>query len=364
MRIHQWPRTCTTRCKKTPVCLRIACAFCVLGAVSMPFHAHSRQFAQPGEHLPPQHRAGFERGSTLFQRVFTPATGLGPEFNAVSCASCHRAPVVGGSGGNDSTSFVDWIYTDAADALGEPGQRLSLSLTGSTRPVRSTTHIERRTPPLFGVGQLESIPVQQLLARSDPFDADQDGVSGRLPLRDGCYGRFGWQSTVCDVPSFVTSALTHEIGILVFPRSQREISRSDVADLAAFVRGLGPPPPPPQSRLGDELFERIRCAECHTPVTGVARPGGALIQVRAYTDLLLHEMGNGRRHGEQDSRTEFRTPALWGAAATGPYLHDGSAATLEQAVLRHGGEATESRRLFSGLDAETRLQLLRFLATR
>jgi di-heme oxidoreductase (putative peroxidase) len=68
-------------------------------------------------------------------------------------------------------------------------------------------------------------------------------------------------------------------------------------------------------------------------VTGVATISGKEHEVKAYTDLLLHEMGSAPRTGEGDSRNEFRTSALWGVIATGPYLHDGSAATLEQAIL-------------------------------
>ena len=102
------------------------------------------------------------------------------------------------------------------------------------------------------------------------------------------------------------------------------------------------------------------------PHTGdwTATVGGALVQVRAYTDSLVHEMGAGRQDGEQDSRTEFRTPALWGVAQIGPYLHDGSAATLQGAIVRHGGEAAESRRRFFRLDSDSQQQLLRFVATR
>jgi CxxC motif-containing protein (DUF1111 family) len=226
------------------------------------------------------------------------------------------------------------------------------------------THARRRPPALFGLGQLEAIPIEQLQLRSDPSDGDADGVSGRLPWRDECFGRFGWQSTVCDIHTFVVGALNNELGIVSFPRSRREISRPDVADLAAYVRGLAPPSPP-VSRDGAELFERAQCATCHTPVTGVATIGGKDHEVEAYTDLLLHEMGKGPRRGEQDSRTEFRTPALWGNASTGPpYLHDGSAATLELAILRHAGEATRSRQLFSTLSRTQKHELMRFVSTR
>jgi CxxC motif-containing protein (DUF1111 family) len=77
-------------------------------------------------------------------------------------------------------------------------------------------------------------------------------------------------------------------------------------------------------------------------------------------------MGAGaRRHQQRDSRTEFRTPALWGVASTGPpYLHDASAATIEEAILRHGGEAARSRQLFKELNRIEKRRLLGFVRGR
>lgn len=111
-----------------PVGLRIACGVGLLGVLSMPFHAQSPWVGQPAEHLSPLHRAVFERGLTLFQTVFTPSTGLGPAFNAVSCASCHQAPVVGGSGGTESKRVTAmlasgrhaWVYVHARGAPDGP----------------------------------------------------------------------------------------------------------------------------------------------------------------------------------------------------------------------------------------------------
>jgi CxxC motif-containing protein (DUF1111 family) len=300
---------------------------------------------------------------SLFRKHFTSIEGLGPEFNAVSCVSCHNTPVVGGSG-TVKHQFVEWAYNADSDALGAAGQRFAVTPTGATVQISSSADERRKPPPLFGLGLLEAISIDDLRSHSDPFDADRDGVSGRLPLRDDCYGRFGWQSTVCDIGMFVEGALNNELGIETKPRSRREISKSDVLDLAAYVRGL-PPPQTPPSHEGADLFERALCAKCHRPVSGVATVADHSVQVRAYTDLLVHEMGNGRHEGDQDSRTEFRTPPLWGNASTGPpYLHDGSAASLEDAILHHAGEAADSRRRFSTLNRAEKLQLLQFVSTR
>jgi CxxC motif-containing protein (DUF1111 family) len=335
----------------------------LLACIVSAYSARPRAFEEPAHNLGARPMNSVHRGLTLFEKSFTVREGLGPQFNAISCASCHDAPVVGGSGQN-ADKLVNWMYDDDSDALGAPEQRFALTPIGATIRIPSTTKARRKPPSLFGLGQLEAIPVEDLRSHSDAFDANHDGISGRLPWRDDCFGRFGWQSSVCDIRTFVEGALSRELGIVTGPRSRREISKTDVLDLVAYVRGLAPPRSA-GSHDGVELFERALCSKCHTPVTGVARLAVEQFEVRAYTDLLVHEMGSGRRTGEWDSRTEFRTPALWGIASTGPpYLHDGSAATLEKAIMGHAGEATDSRRLFSTLNRTEKLQLLRFVSTR
>jgi CxxC motif-containing protein (DUF1111 family) len=310
----------------------------------------------------PEQERAFHRGKTLFQKSFTPAEGLGPELNASSCASCHSTPTIGGRGPADRPS-VDWVYADERDLLGAPAARFVVDATGAIVPAGSGARERRRIPTLFGVGLLEAVSINELLARHDPMDRDRDGISGRLPWRDGCHGRFGWQSTACDVQSFVESALANELGIQTRPGRRREISEGRLSDLMTFVRLL--PPSSFNEESGRDVFERAHCSSCHVPVTGMARLSRTTVPARAYTDLLLHEMGEGPLVGETGSRTEVRTPSLWGRAGAGaPYWHDGSAATLPEAILRHHGEGEQSRRLYVALDRSDQQRLIRFVRTR
>jgi CxxC motif-containing protein (DUF1111 family) len=303
------------------------------------------------------------RGAVLFSQAFTRAEGLGPDFNAESCVSCHATPRPGGAGSQPHT-LVPWTYGDDTDGLGVPAQQFTITAAGDTVPLPVTTPVRRRTPSLFGLGYLEAIPDTDLRAPSDPFDASGDGISGRLPWREACFGRFGWQSTVCDIPAFVAGALSRELGIETLPRSRSEIADDDAAALAAFVRSLAPLPPT-GSDDGAELFERAQCAACHRPLTGVIVLDGQAVPIRAYTDLLLHEMGDRPLHTAQESRTELRTPPLWGLGSIGPpYLHDGSARTIEEAIRRHGGEASRARQRFAALTRAERARLVRFVASR
>ena len=66
---------------------------------------------------------------------------------------------------------------------------------------------------------------------------------------------------------------------------------------------------------------------------------------------------------QEDPRQEWKTPPLWGVRDSGPYLHDGRAATIEDAVLQHGGEATSSAKRFRELSDVERAQLLTFLSS-
>jgi hypothetical protein len=100
-------------------------------------------------------------------------------------------------------------------------------------------------------------------------------------------------------------------------------------------------PPSERSIRGAEIFDEIGCATCHTP-----RLNGPRGPLHVYSDLLLHDMGEELADGFEmgvATGSEFRTQPLWGLAATGPYLHDGRAETIEESVLLHGGESQGSR---------------------
>ena len=64
---------------------------------------------------------------------------------------------------------------------------------------------------------------------------------------------------------------------------------------------------------------------------------------------------------ERASGSEFRTAPLWGARFSAPYLHDGRAATLEDAIAAHGGEAQQARNGFLALPAEARAALVAYI---
>jgi len=70
------------------------------------------------------------------------------------------------------------------------------------------------------------------------------------------------------------------------------------------------------------------------------------------------QAGAGRIHARED---EWRTPPLWGLHHSAPYLHDGRAATIDEAIRLHGGEAAPSAHRYRQLAPRDRGQLERFL---
>jgi cytochrome c peroxidase len=74
-------------------------------------------------------------------------------------------------------------------------------------------------------------------------------------------------------------------------------------------------------------------------------------------------LGLPERPDDEPKASEWKTPALWGVADSAPYLHDGSAATLADAIQQHGGDAKIVRERYNALSPSDRAALLVFLGT-
>ena len=83
-----------------------------------------------------------------------------------------------------------------------------------------------------------------------------------------------------------------------------------------------------------------------------------------FADLKRHDMGPRLAESAGSPLDRFFTTArLWGVADTAPYLHDGRATTLTEAILWHGGEAEDARQAFADLSDSGKRDLLSFLRT-
>jgi CxxC motif-containing protein (DUF1111 family) len=267
-------------------------------------------------------------------------------------------------------------------------------------PLDAGTRLSLRVPPaVFGLGLLEAVPEQEVVAFADPEDADNDGVSGKAQqVRDPAsgrtvVGRFGWKASQPSLAAQSAAALAHDLGVTsplfsthvvdettnaaVF---RREIGESELNALVQYLRALAVPArrhwTKPVVRSGEALFHTIGCSDCHRPrlTTGQVPRWPELTRqtIHAYTDLLLHDMGAPLADEVAESRasgSEWRTPPLWGLGllhiVSGPagLLHDGRARSPEEAILWHGGEAEDSRTRFVALPRKERDALLEFLAS-
>ncbi len=332
--------------------------------------------------------AAFQRGKEVFTRRFLRSEGHGPDFNTASCRACHEIPVTGGSAPLYRNFFLGQNSSPSGPVGAFEGNQLvarSFSHVRAARePISAAIQVvaQRNAPPMFGLGQLERIPEADILANQDPFDDDGDGISGFANFDLAAVGRFGYKAQSGSLVSFVRGPLFNQMGITTDPLPalaqvgapdqptrdndgvpDPELPAAELRDLVTFVRELAPPSPLPmdaEARAGEQLFLTIGCAKCHIP--NIVRSG---TPVFAFTDLLLHDLGapngDGVRMGNATSR-EFRTQPLWGLRHHAPFLHDGRADTIEEAILEHGGEATASRDAFAG--HPNRAALVRFLETR
>ncbi|MCB1866005.1 MAG: hypothetical protein KDG50_11280 [Chromatiales bacterium] len=267
----------------------------------------------------------------------------------------------------------------------------------------------RIAPQMVGLGLLEAIPAEAILALADPDDTNDDGISGRanrvwsLAEQRVMLGRFGWKAGEPSVDEQSQGAFAGDIGISVplHPAGAGECTArqtacqdapngnseqyhgleadSTITDLVGFYsRNLAVPGrrdvDDPEVLAGKRLFYETGCTGCHHPQFKTAalpdRPEQSSQLIWPYTDLLLHDMGEGladhRPEGEASGR-EWRTAPLWGIGLTpvvnghSYYLHDGRARNLLEAILWHGGEAEKQRDAVLRMSELERGRLLRFV---
>jgi CxxC motif-containing protein (DUF1111 family) len=347
----------------------------------------------------------FRLGLEDFTEVETAEDGLGPAFNATSCAACHNVPAIGGTSLVLETRAAYRNATGAFDALDASGNTLMhlFSVPQHTcQPVMpaDVNVVARRTPiPVFGAGLVEAISDDTLLALEDPFDRDRNGVIGRAAIvvdvatGERRVGRFGWKAQQATLLAFGADAYRNEMGITndLFPvefafgmtaeqmkhcdlRPDPEDARDPITrrrgidNFEAFMRFLAPVSRGPVDEIvrdGERIFNAIGCAACHVPAltTGPnANPAFHRKNVPLFSDLLLHDIGTGDGIQQGAAKPdEMRTPALWGLRHRRPFLHDGSAFTIEDAIQRHQREAELARRGFLQLPSDDRQRLLAFL---
>ncbi|NNE91946.1 MAG: c-type cytochrome, partial [Verrucomicrobiales bacterium] len=266
------------------------------------------------------------------------------------------------------------------------------SLRKPTYTFDKAPHLElspRIAPPVFGVGLLEAVEYRTTLQKlTDSWDANGDGISGHVNYipdspRSTVVGWFGWKANQHSVRTQTAAAFFHDMGVSsdfhLESFDKPEIDRHNLERVVLYLQTLAPPAQRdrenPAVMRGEKLFRSAKCAVCHVPELQTGKHPDGIAQlsnqvIRPFTDLLLHNMGDGLADGLIDHSAdgdEWRTPPLWGIGLTETvsghtfFLHDGRARNLTEAILWHGGEGADSAESFRKMTAKERDDLLAFL---
>lgn len=416
-------------------------------------------FSHPVPGLTFDQQTWFATGNSFFKQnwVTAPSStagrdGVGPIMNAFSCSGCHLNDgrgEPGGSIGPSTSALLLRLSIPGEDAHGGPlpdatygGQLQNMSIIGVLpegsvsilsqvitgqladgepyeliKPVynlsgnygafSSSVMVSPRVgQQVIGMGLLEAINEQDILANEDPNDADGDGISGRVnrvwdyTLQATVVGRFGWKANQPSILQQTAGALVGDLGITnsIFGAENctsaeqdcqnapngndapnaYEINDIQLQRITFYLAALSVPgrrnAKDAQVLSGKQTFMNIGCGDCHRPsyTTGNYALVSALSnqKIFPYTDMLLHDMGDDLADGRPDylaNGNEWRTPPLWGIGLIQTVnghtrlLHDGRARTLQEAILWHGGEAAPTVQRYKQLSAAEREDLILFL---
>jgi CxxC motif-containing protein (DUF1111 family) len=373
--------------------------------------------------------AAFTNFKQAFVEVDGVPEGLGPQFNMDSCGGCHAHPAVGGSSPainpqvamatklgatntvprfikqNGPVREVRFIRNSDGspdggvhDLFSIKGRADANGCTAAQTDFSNTSNLIFRIPtPAFGLGLIEAIPDYAI---RDNIAANSQqkrflGISGHVNTNgnDGTVTRFGWKAQNKSLAIFSGEAYNVEQGVTneLFPqeRDTTPTCRSngtpedhmnlgtsepgDVIQFSTFMRLLAPPAPvhlTSSATDGQNLFNKIGCALCHTPSLTTGKSMSAAltnVTVNLYSDLAVHNMGQeladnitqGSAQGD-----EFRTAPLWGLGQRIFFLHDGRTSDLVQAIQAHssrGSEANTVIQIFNSLRNSDQQDILNFL---
>jgi CxxC motif-containing protein (DUF1111 family) len=365
--------------------------------------------------------ATFAADEGVFMEEEDIGDGLGPVYNARSCVDCHAQPNVGGTsqvtelrvGHTDGAgNFVNPTITINDGANSIPNRSLvndrAICAQATERvPGTETIHALRASNNVLGDGFVEAIDSNTLLAIAN----NQPGQSGgqiagqfiQVPVAEanGALrgGRFGWKNQQASLLSFSADAYVNEQGVTsrLQPTDSTTLCDTvadpedpfdaqgleDIDHFARFMRATQAPPRDTalantsDAITGANLFNAIGCNICHvtsitTAPAGTVINGGAFTVpaalgnkiIHPYSDFLLHNVGTGDgivQNGGQATANKMRTSPLWGLRTKDRLMHDLLSFTRNDAILRHGGEATGVINNYRALSTTQKNQLITFL---
>jgi CxxC motif-containing protein (DUF1111 family) len=351
-------------------------------------------------------QAVFDANREAFEEVEVIADGLGPTYNAQSCRECHQNVVTGGA-----SQITEQRTGHLTGGRFFDSQGGSLIASRATHPdamelvaVGDNIRTFRISTNVLGAGLVEAVANSTLTAIRDAQPFVMRGLAVTVPIleRPGQtrIGRFGWKSQHASLQSFAADAYLNEMGITspLLPTENTtsghdvaqydtvadpEDDGDDVVKFADFMRATKAPPRGEITtavRSGEQVFNALGCGTCHTPTLVTAAPGtiinGGAMAVPAslgnkvihpYSDYLLHDIGTSDGIPIQPTdefvptASRMRTAPLWGLRIRNRLMHDGLTFTREEAILRHGGQASVVTSRYRNLSSTNKSNLVAFL---
>jgi CxxC motif-containing protein (DUF1111 family) len=363
----------------------------------------------------------FARDQQVYEENKAVADGLGPVYNATSCVMCHQDP---NSGAASQVTELRVGHNDADGNFVNPTIFINdgkNTITGRSIvddraigpeaqehiPETENIHALRAALNTLGDGFVEAIADDTLYAIAGAQPKLSEGrVYGEVvqaPMFEAPgqtrIGRFGWKDQHSSLLSFIADAYLNEMGITSRLRPNEvttvlltttgindqpdDLGLEDIDHFAQFIRGTMVPPrdtalaATPAAVRGEAVFAKIGCNVCHvqtitTAAAGTVIDGGMFVVpaalgnkiIHPYGDFLLHDIGTGDgivQVGPQDTANKLRTAPLWGVREKARFMHDLQSLSLEDAIIRHEGEARDPARHFRELSREDREALITFL---
>src|SRR5436309_8387607 len=317
-------------------------------------------------------QAAFDAAKATFEERDEIANGLGPVYNAQSCAECHQNPVT--AAGSQISELRAGHLDGAGNFVDAPGGSLindrAINAAIQERvPGTEDVRTFRMSTNAQGDGFVEAIDSNTLAAIANAQPGQSGGaIAGQfiqVPVSEagGAVrgGRFGWKNQQASLLSFAADAYVNEQGVssrlqptdtttvcktTSDPEDHNDsIGMADIDHFATFMRGTLAPPvdtaamATSAAQQGQQLFNAAGCNICHVPSittapAGTAINGGAFVVpaalgskiINPYSDFLLHDVGTGDgivQNGPSDTANKMRTPPLWGVRTADRLMHDG-----------------------------------------
>jgi CxxC motif-containing protein (DUF1111 family) len=367
-------------------------------------------------------QAQFDDDRDVFEERDDIAKGLGPVYNAQSCAECHQSPV---TGAGSQVSELRAGHLEGGTFVDAPGGSLindrAINAAIQERvPGAENIRTFRMSTNALGDGFVEAINSNTLVAIANAQPGQSNGqIAGQfiqVPVLEAPgsirVGRFGWKDQNSSLLSFSADAYLNEVGItnrllltentsmgnsvaafdtvsdttLCADGSGRICGEDPDQDIEAFARFIRATKAPPRdtalaatadARAGANLFNAIGCNICHvtsitTSAPGTVINGGAFTVppalgnkiIHPYSDFLLHNIGTGDgivQNGGPATRNKLRTQPLWGVRTHDRHMHDGATLTFNESILRHAGEAAGVTANYQSLSNNQQSQIITFL---